>query len=98
MDNTGKCFIKVSEIVTRNIAGETIVVPVKGRVGDMDSIYTLNEVGTLIWRLVDDRASVNQMVDAVTEEYDVGPVEAERDVFEFLGSLEEAGLIKTAGA
>ena len=46
MDNTGKGFIKESEIVTRNIAGETIIVPVKGRVGDMDSIYTLNEVGT----------------------------------------------------
>ena len=98
MDNTGKGFIKESEIVTRNIAGETIIVPVKGRVGDMDSIYTLNEVGTLIWRLMDDGIPVNQMVDAVTEEYEVDAVEAERDVFDFLGSLEEAGLIKPARA
>ena len=48
----------------------------------------------MIWQLMDDGIQVNQMVDAVTEEYDVEAVEAERDVFDFLSSLEEAGLIK----
>ena len=98
MDNVNKCFIKESEIVARNIAGQTIIVPVKGRVGDLDSIYTLNEMGTMIWDLIDGGRPAKEMVDAITEEYDVDAAEAEKDVFDFLGSLEEAGLIKPARA
>ncbi len=98
MDNVNECFIKESEIVARNIAGQTIIVPVKGRVGDLDSIYTLNEMGTMIWDFIDGGRPAQEMVDALTEEYDVDAAEAEKDVFDFLGSLEEAGLIKPARA
>ncbi len=98
MDNVNKCYMKESEIVTRNIAGETIIVPVKGRVGDLDSIFTLNELGSKIWGLIGNRAHISQMVEAVTGEYDVDAAEAEKDVFDFLVSLEAAGLIKPARA
>ena len=53
MDLASKCFIKQDNFVTREIAGETIIVPIRSHVADLDSIYTLNEVGTLIWSLVD---------------------------------------------
>ena len=43
-------------LVTRSIAGETIIVPICGRLGDLDSIFTLNEVGSHIWRLLYRRA------------------------------------------
>ena len=94
MDNADRCFVKETEVVARNIVGQTIVVPVKSRVGDLDSIYTLNEMGTMIWNLLDGGRPAKEMVDALTEEYDVEAAEAEKDVFDFLGSLEEAGLIK----
>lgn len=94
MEDVDRCFIKETEIVARNIAGQTIVVPVKSRVGDLDSIYTLNEIGTMIWDLLDGGRPAKEMVDALTEEYDVEAAEAKKDVFDFLGSLEEAGLIK----
>ena len=38
--------------VTRQIAGETLIMPVAGRVADLESIYVLNEVGSRIWQLV----------------------------------------------
>ena len=95
MEDKKKYFVKDGENVTRNIAGETIIVPVKARVGDLDSIYTLNEVGTLIWKLMDERATVRQMVEALTEEYDVDAAQAEKDIFDYLGSLEAAGLVKS---
>ena len=82
------------EIVARAIAGETILVPVRNRVGDLDSIYTLNDVGALIWELIGARASGSQIVDAVTSEFDVPPGQAERDALDLIGSLEAAGLIE----
>ena len=93
MEISSKHFSKRDDLVTRSIAGETIIVPIQDHVGDLDGIYTLNDVGTTIWDLIDGKASVGQIVDAVRNEYDVPPEEAERDVIELIGSLETAGLI-----
>ena len=94
MDISRKRFIKESDFVTRCIKGETIIVPVKGNVGDLDSIYTLNEVGTLVWELIDGQNRVSQIVEAICNKYDITPEEAEKDVIELVGSLKTAGLIR----
>jgi hypothetical protein len=91
-----KCFIKDKDLVTRSIADETIIVPVRNNVGDLNSIYTLNEIGTLIWRLIDCKKSVSQIVEAVCKVYDVKYEEAKNDTLDFLHSLEAAGLIRPA--
>ena len=93
MEALERCFSKEDNCVTREIAGETIIVPIKSRVGDLDSIYTLNEVGTLIWQLIDGQRNIGQIVQSVRETYDVKSEEVTKDTFDFLGSLEKAGLI-----
>ena len=85
-------------IVTRSIAGETILVPVRNRVGDLDSIYTLNEIGSTIWKLLDSPAEIDRIVSAVVGEYDVTTEEAAGDVAEFIARLESAGLISEINA
>ena len=60
---------------------------------DLDSIYILNEVGSDVWGLIDGETSVSQIIDTISKAYDVGRGEAERDILELIGSLEEAGLI-----
>jgi len=40
MSDSEHRFTKGDGFVTRNIAGETIIVPVRGGVGDLDSIFT----------------------------------------------------------
>ncbi len=62
-------------------------------VGDLDSIYTLNEVGTSIWKLIDGTRSVEQIVEQIGNEYEVSDDDATKDVFEFLTTLEAEGLI-----
>jgi len=93
MSDSSQCFVKESNFVTREIAGETIVVPIRGRTGDLDSIFTLNEQGTLIWNLLDGRTSVSQIVEAIAKTYEVTEDEAARDTIDFLSLLETAGLI-----
>jgi hypothetical protein len=84
---------KADGLVTRDIAGETIIVPVTSNVAQIDSIYTLNEVGSSIWGMIDGRTTVDQLADAICGAYDVTPDEAARDLGEFLAALEAAGLI-----
>jgi Coenzyme PQQ synthesis protein D (PqqD) len=86
-------FIKDDQSVTRSIAGETLIVPVRSGVGDLDSIYTLNEVGTSIWNLLDGTRSVEQVVEEIGDEYEVGREEAAKDVSEFLNLLQAEGRI-----
>jgi len=93
MDISEKYFTKERNFVTRCIGGETIIVPVRTNVADLDSIYTLNEVGTLIWELMDGQKNVKQIVESIWNTYEVTPEEAEKDTLVFLNSLREAGLI-----
>ncbi|HKP86537.1 MAG TPA: PqqD family protein [Blastocatellia bacterium] len=87
-------FVKDSQSVTRSIAGETIIVPVRSGVGDLDSLYTLNEVGTSIWQLIDGTRSAEQIIGNICDQYDVGRDEAAKDVFEFLSMLQAEKLIR----
>jgi hypothetical protein len=89
-------FTKSDDLMTRNIAGEALIVPIKGRVGDLSAIYTLNDVGARIWQMIDGRMSLNQIIEAISDEYDVTKEEAAADVAELLDSMKAAGLIHAA--
>lgn len=93
MDILTKCFVKKGDCVTREIAGETLVVPVRNHGGDVNAIYTVNELGTMIWQSIDGRTRVGQIVESISRAYDVTPEEAAKDTADFLHSLEMAGLI-----
>jgi len=36
-------------VVSRQIEGELIIVPIRHGVGDLNSLYTLNQVGLVLW-------------------------------------------------
>ncbi|ETW98269.1 MAG: hypothetical protein ETSY1_19430 [Candidatus Entotheonella factor] len=81
------------DCVTRQIGDETIIVPVRSHVADLEAIYTLNELGSLIWKLLDGHTNTHQIAATLCESYDVMYSEALQDVHAFLNALEAAGLI-----
>ena len=42
-----------SNVVSRVVADEAIVVPIRRGAADLDSIYTFNESGTKLWSLIE---------------------------------------------
>jgi hypothetical protein len=95
---TAERFQKKGEYVARVIVGETIIVPIRGQVGDLDAIYNLNDVGSVIWEAIEGQTPVSCMVEAVCREFDVAPEKAEADTLAFVKRLEAAGLLEGAGA
>ena len=89
-----KSFVKDDNLMARNIAGETLIVPIRNSIGDLNSIYTLNEVGARVWQMIDGRTPVQEIVGAISREYDVTIDEAAVDVVELLDSMTEAGLVR----
>ncbi|MFV2074052.1 MAG: PqqD family protein [Thermoanaerobaculales bacterium] len=84
------------DFVFRDIGGETILVPVSAGVSEMDSLFTLNEVGAVVWKGVEARSSVQEIITAVLAEFEIEESAAENDVLEFLDVLITRDLIRHA--
>ena len=80
--------------VTREIAGETLIVPVTGRAMDLESIYVLNPVASRIWDLLRSPTTADRIAAIVAGEFAVTPEHAAGDVAEFLAALSARGLIQ----
>jgi hypothetical protein len=88
MDARTSRFVADTTLVTRRIGDETILVPIASRVGDLDSIYTLTEVGSRIWSLlVESPVTVDQIAVVICAEYNVSHSVAAEDAREFVEAL-----------
>jgi hypothetical protein len=92
-------FIRNEEVVSRKIEGELIIVPIRSGVGDLNSLYTLNPVGSLLWDFMTEGHTVGEMVQRVCDEFEVTKSQARQDIEMFLDSLlEEKLVLSTAKA
>lgn len=87
-------FRKCPDVVLRHVAGEALLIPIRRKLADMDRIFTLNTTGEAIWELLDGKRSVEEVVRAVVERYDVSESVANADVVDLLGQFSEAGLVE----
>jgi hypothetical protein len=93
-----RIFVRSQSVVSRRVSGETLIVPVRGKVGDLASIYSFNEVASLIWQLLEMPRDVSELVSAVEREYDVDPQLAQQDVSKFLNEMLAVGLVEVPDA
>jgi len=89
-----KIYSRNPDVVFRKIAEEYILVPIKKKVAELDSIYTLNEVSARIWELIDGKTSSRDLINTITREFCVTSEEAQKDILQFLSQLEEAEVIQ----
>lgn len=74
-------------IVTRKTGSEYVLVPIANNIADMNSVYTLNGTGAFIWELIDGKKNVEEIINAVTVEYDIDHGSAWKDVFIFIENM-----------
>jgi hypothetical protein len=94
--NLDRRYIKDPNIVFRKIADECILVPIKQKASEVDSIYTINEVGNFIWEQIDGVKLLSEIRDAIVNEFEVNSEEAEVDLLEFLQQLGKVGAVRAA--
>jgi len=91
-----RVYLQKPDIVTRRIAEQVILVPIKGKVADMQRIFMLNPVGDFIWRQLSEKIAVKTICDRVLDNFTVAEDHACRDVCEFIGRLIDLDLISEA--
>jgi hypothetical protein len=80
-------YARNDRVVSRKIIDELILVPIRQSVAEMETLYTLNEVGARVYELIDGKRPVREIVEAIVSEFDVAFETAEADVREFIAQL-----------
>jgi hypothetical protein len=88
-----KRYKKGESIVSRAIVGETLLVPIRGNLADMQKIFSLNDVADYVWDHLDGEKNLIDIRNGILDEFEVSEDEAESDLLEFINELLEADLI-----
>ena len=80
-------FVRNRDVVSRQIEGELVIVPIRNGVGDLNSLYTLNPVGSVLWEFMTEGHTLAEMVRRVCDEFEVTTTRARSDIQEFLDSM-----------
>jgi Coenzyme PQQ synthesis protein D (PqqD) len=77
--------------VFRELDGEAVLLNL-----DTGIYFGLNDVGTRMWRLMEQHGQLDAVRDAIVGEFDVATAIAERDLVALVVALQEKGLIQVA--
>lgn len=86
--NLENIILQKENFAAREVNGELILVPVKNSVADMNEMFTLNDVGSLIWQLLDSENDIDTISQKIADEFEVDFEFAKQDLLEFLDDLE----------
>ena len=81
--------VAIPDQVSTDLDGEAVILSLRD-----STYYGLNEVGALVWRLIQTPISVRAICAAILEEYEVEAAQCERDVLALLGDLAANSLIE----
>lgn len=81
------------ELIKRDIAGDTVLVPVGHTVYEANGLFIINEVGAFLWDMLPNVQDEAALVSRLLEEYEVDPQTAATDVAIFLQKLRDLEII-----
>ena len=86
-------------VVAREIEGQIVIVPLTAGIGDAeDELYTLNDTGQAIWKLLDGHRTLQAVATLLADEFTTSVPDCERDVLGFAGELTRRGILQAGGA
>lgn len=81
------------DLIKREVAGDTILIPVGKTVYDNNGLFVLNELGAFLWDRLPEAEGEEDLLRAVLAEYEVSEEEAGADITAFLAKLREMGIL-----
>jgi hypothetical protein len=84
---------RADSLVTRRIADETFIIPVRGELASLQRIFSLNQVGAFVWDRLDGEHTLETVCDAVVAHFEVEVEQAMDDLRTLVRALEEAQLV-----
>ena len=80
--------MKIKEgFLLREVAGNTVVVPIGDEAVEFNGVITINETGKFIWELMLDGIEKEELLDKFMKEYNISEEEAREDIKTFIQIL-----------
>ena len=76
-------------VFAQEVDGEMVLLDMNS-----ENYFGLDEVGTTIWQAMQEKKKLQDVYDAMIEQYEVAPDVLERDLLEFAEKLRDNGLIE----
>jgi hypothetical protein len=89
-------YKKNPDFVSRNIAGELVLIPIRRQLQGINCIYSINETGSRMWELIDGKNSADEIRDRLCAEFEVETSTLEQDLGALFGQLREIKAILPA--
>jgi hypothetical protein len=94
VDVWAKVYRRKPDVVTREVAGESLLVPIRGHLADMQTLFAVDAVAACIWSALDGARPLEAVLRNVLARFAVEEAVARADLRSFVGDLESAGLIE----
>lgn len=75
------------ELIRRDIAGDTFLIPVGKTVYESNGMFVLTELAAFIWDMIPNAENEQEILDAILKEYEVDEETASNDLKAFLEKL-----------
>lgn len=75
-------------VFAQEVDGEMVLLDMES-----ENYFGLDEVGTAIWQFMQEYGTLQEVFDAMLEQYDVDDEVLEKDLSDFVGKLIESGLV-----
>lgn len=86
-------FQRNPDYIFRRVVDEIVLVPIHQDVADMESIYTLNELGAFVWEHLEQPAGMEDLQTLILDEYEADPQQVWVELQDFLKQLVEFGAV-----
>ncbi len=71
-----------------------MIIPLVSGIGNADDeLFTLNEAGKAIWKKLDGKRTLGDVIQSLKEEFNADPEELEADVLGFVNQMVEWGIL-----
>ena len=82
------------EFVVRQVMDNIVAIPVGQTALQLNGIIMLNDVSKLIWECLECGTTLDKIIKAVTDAFEVSAQEAQADTVEFLDKLRKMQLLE----
>jgi hypothetical protein len=81
------------EFITRQILDDTVVLPVGNTAIEFNNMIMLNSVSLVIWQCLEKDVSFDDILKAVTDNFEVSQEQAVADIRDFLDGMRSYNLL-----
>lgn len=88
-----KTFQAKSGYIHRSVAGADVLISVGENIADFNGYIELNPSAAFLWDQLKEARTLDQLISALTENFEVSPARAQEDTEAFLAELQSHSMV-----